>query len=339
MTTFLSSQEIDSLFSMKNYIETIENAYLQMGQGEVTMLPRINVDSSTIRGFLKILPASLSRLGVAGIHVYSVGEPGTFQKVILLFDINSGDLQAIIESDRIGWLVPGAVSAVATKYLSKKEAKIMGMFGSGRQAKSQLSAISCVRNLELVKVYSPQENHREEYCEEMRKLHGLNVIPVDSPGEAIRGSDIISTTTNSITPVFDGNLIEPGIHINAIGAHYPDRREIDSVCIQRSKVIVDSTDRALKEEGELLIPISEGVIKADHIYGELGEIIAGKKQGRLNEKEITLFLSGAISIEYVAVAKGVYQKAQEKGIGQELWVEGDPKVPKSLYSKRKKFTY
>jgi alanine dehydrogenase len=259
--------------------------------------------------------------------------------VILLFDINSGDLQAIIEADRIGWMVPGAVSAVATKYLSKKEDKIMGMFGSGRQAKSQLSAISSVRNLELVKVYSPQENHREKYCEEMRKLHGLNVIPVDSPGEAIRGSDIISTTTNSITPVFDGNLIEPGIHINAIGAHYPDRREIDSVCIQRSKVIVDSTDRALKEEGELLIPISEGVIKADHIYGELGEIIAGKKQGRLDEKEITLFLSGAISIEYVAVAKSIYQKAQEKGIGQELWVEGDPKVPRSLYSKREKFTY
>jgi ornithine cyclodeaminase/alanine dehydrogenase-like protein (mu-crystallin family) len=324
---------------MENYIETVENAYLQMGQGEVTMLPRINVDSSRIRGFLKILPASLSKLGVTGIHIYSVGENGTFQKVILLFDINSGDLQAIIEADRIGWMVPGAVSAVATKYLSKKEAKIMGIFGSGRQAKSQLFAISFVRNLELVQVYSPQKNHREKYCEEMGKLHGLNVIPVDSPNEAIQGSEIISTTTNSITPIFNGDLIEIGTHINAIGAHYPDRREIDSVGIQRSKVVVDSRDRALREEGELLIPISEGVIKPSHIYAELGEIIAGRKQGRLNEKEITLFLSGAISIEYVAVAKSIYQKAQEKGIGQELWVEGDPKVPRSLYSKREKFTY
>ena len=339
MTTFLSSQEVDSLFSMKDYIETIEDAYQRMGQGEATMLPRINVDSSEVQGFLKILPASFSKWGVAGVHIYSVGENGTFQKIILLFDINSGDLQAIIEADRIGWMIPGAVSAVATRYLSKEEAKIMGIFGSGRQAKSQLFAISFVRNLELVKVYSPQKNHREKYCEEMRKLHGLNVIPVDSPNEAIRGSDIISTTTNSITPIFNGNLIEIGTHINAIGAHYPDRREIDSVCVWRSKVIVDSRDRALKEEGELLIPIREGVIRPAHIYAELGEIIAGIKRGRLDEKEITLFLSGAIGIEYVSVAKSIYQKAQEKGIGQELWVGGDPKVPRSLYSKRGKFIH
>jgi alanine dehydrogenase len=258
---------------------------------------------------------------------------GSFQKVILLFDITSGNIQAVIESDRIGWLVPGAASAVATKYLAKKQAKIMGILGSGRQARSQLFAISFVRDLELVKVYSPQKNHREKYCEEMRELLGLNVIPVDSPNEAIRGSDIISTTTNSITPIFSGNLIEIGTHINAIGAHYPDRREIDSLCIQRSKVIVDSRDRALREEGELLIPISEGVIEPSHIYAELGEIIAGRKQGRLNEEEITLFLSGAIAIEYVAIGIRAYQEAQKKGIGQKLRVEKDPTIPDSLYLK------
>jgi ornithine cyclodeaminase/alanine dehydrogenase-like protein (mu-crystallin family) len=338
MTISLSSQEISSLFTMKDYIETIESAYQQMGRGEAIMLPRINVDSSQVPGFLKILPASLSELGVAGIHAYTVEAGGSFTKVILLFDTNSGNLQAIIESDRIGWLVPGAASAVATKYLAKREAKVMSIFGSGRQARSQLSAISFVRNLELVKVYSPEKIHREQYCKEMGKLHGLNIVAVDSPEEAIKGSDILSTTTNSTTPLFNGNLIESGIHINAIGAHYPDRRELDSVCVQKSKVVVDSKDRALKEEGELLIPISEGVFKADHIYGELGEIIAGKKQGRVNEKEITLFLSGAIAIEYVAIAAKVYQKALQEGIGREFPVERDPAIPKALYLKRKKST-
>ena len=336
MVLFLSSQEVAPLLSMKDYIETIESAYKQMGQGGTTMLPRIKLDTSRKPGFLKILPASFSDLGVAGVHAYSVSGVGTFTKVIFLFDTNTGDLQAVIESDRIGWLVPGALSAVATKYLAKKEAKIMAIFGSGRQAKSQLPAVALVRDLELIKVYSPQKKHRDQYCEEMRDLLKLNVISVDSPEEALKGSDIVSTTSNSSTPVFDGNLIEQGAHINAIGAHDPDRRELDSVSVKRSKLVADSKDRVLKEEGEVLIPIKEGVINPDHIYGELGEVIAGRKKGRTDEKEITLFLSGAIGIEYVAIAARIYQIALKERIGQELHVGRDPAVPKSLYVKLRK---
>ncbi len=321
---------------MKDYIETIENAYQQMGQGGTTMLPRIKLDTSRKPGFLKILPASFSELEVAGIHAYTVSGIGTFTKVIFLFNTNTGDLQAVIESDRIGWLVPGALSAVATRYLAKKGAKVMAIFGSGRQAKSQLPALALVRDLELIKVYSPQKKHRDQYCEEMRDLLKLNVVPVDSPKEAVKGSDIVSTTSNSSTPVFDGKLIEAGTHINAIGAHDPDRRELDSVTIQRSKLVADSKDRVLKEEGEVLIPIKEGVIKPDHIYGELGEVIAGKRQGRRGEKEITLFLSGGIGIEYVAIAARIYQIALEEKIGQELRVGRDPTVPPSLYIKLRK---
>lgn len=336
MVLFLSSQEIEPLLSMKDYIETIESAYQQMGQGGTTMLPRIKLDTSRKPGFLKILPASFSELEVAGIHAYTVSGIGTFTKVIFLFNTNTGDLQAVIESDRIGWLVPGALSAVATKYLAKKGAKVMAIFGSGRQAKSQLPAVALVRDLELIKVYSPQKKHRDQYCEEMRNLLNLNVLPVDSPEEAVKGSEIISTTSNSSTPVFDGNLIEQGTHINAIGAHDPDRRELDSVSVQRSKLVADSKDRVLKEEGEVLIPIKEGLIKPDHIYGELGEVIAGKKQGRKDEKEITLFLSGGIGIEYVAIAARIYQLALKEKIGQELHLGRDPAVPSSLYIKLRK---
>jgi len=336
MVLFLSSQEIEPLLSMKDYIETIESAYQQMGQGGTTMLPRIKLDTSRKPGFLKILPASFSELEVAGIHAYTVSGIGTFTKVIFLFNTNTGDLQAVIESDRIGWLVPGALSAVATKYLAKKGAKVMAIFGSGRQAKSQLPAVALVRNLELIKVYSPQKKHRDQYCEEMRNLLNLNVLPVDSPEEAVKGSEIISTTSNSSTPVFDGNLIEQGTHINAIGAHDPDRRELDSVSVQRSKLVADSKERVLKEEGEVLIPIKEGLIKPDHVYGELGEVIAGKKQGRRDEKEITLFLSGGIGIEYVAIAARIYQLALKEKIGQELHLGRDPAVPSSLYIKLRK---
>jgi len=165
MALFLSSKDVSALLGMKDYIESIENAYRQMGQGSTTDLPRINLNSSRIPGFLKILPASLSEWGVAGIHAYSVSGGGSFTKVIFLFNTSSGDLEAVIESDRIGWLVPGAASAVATKHLAKREAKVMAIFGSGRQARSQLFAISSAINREMVKVYSPERAHREEYCE------------------------------------------------------------------------------------------------------------------------------------------------------------------------------
>ncbi len=333
MAIFLSSREVMSLFSMKDLIEIVESAYQQMGRGKTTSLPRVSLDTLEARRFLRIVPASLSEMGIAGVKASSPSGKGSFIKVILIFDTNTGDLKAVIESDWISWLVPGALSAVATKYLSKEDSKVMGLFGSGRQAKSQLMAVSYVRNLELVKVHSPQKIHREQYCEEMRKLYSIEIVAVDSPEEAVKGSDIIATTTNSKKPVFDGNLVEPGTHINKMGAHYPERREIDSVCVRRSKVIADSKVRVLKEEGEFLIPISEGVITAEHLYGELGEIIVGKKPERENEREITLFLSGDAAIEFIAVAATAYQRAEEKGIGQHLWTDKEPTIPKPLYMK------
>lgn len=338
MAIFLSSQDISSLISMKDCIETIEKAYLQAGEGQTTMLPRVTLDTPRVPRFLKMLPASFAGWEAAGIHIYTVSGSGTLVKVILIFDIPSGDLQAVVESDRIGWLVPGALSAVATQYLARKDARVLAVFGSGRQARSQVLSIPVVRPLELIKIYSPQKSHRENFCNEMRKLLGINMIAVDSPEEAIKGSDILSTTTNSPEPIFDGNWVEPGTHINAIGAHRPDRRELDSVCIQRSKVVVDSRDRALKEEGELLIPIREKTIVPDHIYGELGEIVAGQKPGRVDEKERTVLLSGGTGIEYVAMAIRLFQEAQKRGIGQELKTEKDPAIPKSLYLKERKMS-
>lgn len=335
MAVFLTSREVGLLLGVRDYIEILEQAYDQLGKGESSMLPRIKLDASQRKGFLKILPAALSGAGMAGIHAYTGGGRGDFLKVILLYDIASGNLEAIIEADRIGWLAPGAASAVATKYLAGKDARIMAVFGSGRQAKSQLLAISCVRDLELVKVYSPLKEHRDAYCEEMGKRLNLSVIPALSPEEAVEGAHLISVATNTRTPVFNGKLINPGVHINAIGAHDPGRREVDETCIMRSKVIVDSRERALQEEGALLIPMGEGLIGPTHVYGELGEIVAGKKAGRINNEEITIFLSGAVSVEYVAIGAEVYRRAGEKGLGQHLSLTRDGDVPQSLYIKKR----
>jgi len=305
MTIFLTSQDVASLFGMDDYIQAVESAYRGIGEGNTMMVSRIQVDSRQRKGFLKILPAALWADDIAGIHAYTGGGGDGFLKLVLLFDAASGNLQALIESDRIGWLVPGAASAVATKYLARKDARVVGIFGSGRQARSQLLALSRVRDISLVKVFSPEKSHREKYAADMAKALDLNVIAVDSPAEAVKGSHIISVATNAKAPVFDGSLIEPGTHINAIGAHDPARRELDDICLRRGRVFVDSRDRALQEEGALLIPISEGLVNLDLIRGELGDVVAGRKEGRTGGGDITLFFSGAIAPEYVAVAGAV----------------------------------
>jgi len=331
MAIFITSQDVSNLLEIEDYIFTMEMAYAQLGKGGSNMLPRIKVDSGQRPGFMKILPASLSESGVAGIHVYT-GGPGDFLKSIFLYDLQSGNLEAIIESDRIAWLVPGAVSAVATKYLATNDARIMAIYGSGRQAKAQLLAISQVRNLELVKVYSPQQEHREAFCKEMTEVLNLPVVSVASSEEALQGAQIVSAATSTRTPVFNGGAVNPGTHINAIGAHDPQRREVDGICVQRSKVIVDSLERALLEEGALILAAGEGLIELPYAYGELGEIVAGKKPGRVSSKDITLFLSGATAIEYVAIGAEILRRAKEKGMGQQLSLVRDEKVPKSLRS-------
>lgn len=333
MALFLTSHDVALLLGIGDYVDVLERAYKDLGRGVSNMLPRIKVDAAQRSGFLKILPAALSEAGVAGIHAYTGGGQGDFLKVILLFDIQSGNLQAIMEADRIGWLTPGAVSAVATKYLARKDARVMGIIGSGRQARAQLLALSCVRDLELVRVYSPEKEHREAFCADMGKTLNLRVIPACSPEEAISGADIVVTATNARTPVFDGRRIPAGTHINAIGAHDPRRREVDGVCVLRSKVIADSLERALKEEGALFLAAEEGLIELPHVYGELGEIVAGNKPGRVDSEEITLFLSGATAVEYVAIGAEVYRRAREKGMGQQLSLTRDDDVPRSLYVK------
>ena len=336
MAVFLNSQDAASLLDLDDYIEAVESAYRQHGRGDATMLPRVRLDAKGVPGFLKMLPAALGEPGVAGVHVYSVSGVGTFTKLILLFDVPTGDLRAVIESDRLGWLVPGAASAVATKWLARKDARIMGILGSGRQARSQLLAVSRVRDLELVKVYSPTREHRDRFCSEMGDLVGCEVAPVAAAEWAVRGSEILSVATTSATPVFDGSWVEPGAHINAIGAHHPDRREIDTVCVQRSKLFVDSRERALQEEGGLLIPLTAGRLGPKAAFGELGEVIGGTREGRTEEGEITLFFSGAVSVEYASVAARLCEKAEKRGIGQELAAEKDPSVARSLYVKKRK---
>jgi ornithine cyclodeaminase/alanine dehydrogenase-like protein (mu-crystallin family) len=147
---------------------------------------------------------------------------------------------------------------------------------------------------------------------------GLDIRPADSPAQILAESDIVCTASSSSTPLFDGSLVRPGTHINGIGSHSPNARELDTTIIQRSKVVADSLEACLKEAGDIMIPLQEGAISKSHIHAELGEIVLGRKPARANPQEITLFKSNGLAIQDAATAKLVYDRARHAGIGQDV---------------------
>lgn len=255
----LSSDDVAELATMDDVIGWVEESYRQLGADEATDFPRETLRAPTLEGNLKAMPA-VGPSGLGG-YVYSGGFPDrpgeVFSKLGFVFDDADGRVLGVIHLDRLSWLRTGATSGVATEHAAREDARTLGLVGSGKQARSQLLAVAAVRDVETARVYSPTRANREAFAEEANAKTDVDVTPVGEAREAVAGCDVVCTATTSPEPVIDGDWLDPGTHVNAIGAHYPEQREVDTRTVRRSTVIVDSLARAKKEEGELLIPAEE----------------------------------------------------------------------------------
>jgi ornithine cyclodeaminase/alanine dehydrogenase len=241
--------------------------------------------------------------------------PTTLGKV-LLQDDNTGDVICIMDGGYLTAMRTGAVSGCAIEYLAKEKAETVGLFGTGVQGMTQLWAACVARpTIKKCKVYDVRKSVSEEFAQKMSKKLNIEVEVADSAEDTVKSADIILTATTSATPIFHGKWVKPGTHISGIGSHSPGTRELDGDTILNSKVICDQINACLSEAGDLIIPLNEGIIKKEHIYGELGEIISGKKPGRENNDEITVFKSVGLAIQDAAAAKLVYDKARKEEIG------------------------
>jgi ornithine cyclodeaminase/alanine dehydrogenase len=242
--------------------------------------------------------------------------PTTIGK-LLLQNPDTGEVICIMDAGYLTAVRTGAASGVAVKYLAKKGKNLTaGIFGAGVQAKMQLWAIAHARKISTVYVYDVNFAAVEKFINEMSTKVSAEIIPAAVADEVLN-SDIICTATSSSVPLFDGNNIKPGTHINGIGSHTPNARELDETIIKRSKFIGDSKTACLNEAGDIMIPLKDKVIDESHFYAELGEIITCKKPGRINDEEITIFKSNGLAIQDAAAAKIVYDRAIEKGVGIE----------------------
>ncbi|HEY1371318.1 MAG TPA: ornithine cyclodeaminase family protein [Candidatus Binatia bacterium] len=325
MALILNREEVASVLTMKDTIDAVEQAFRDLAEGKAEMPVRPTIRVPDPPGVINVMPAYLGTMGALGMKLVS-GYPQnpskfdmpTIQATILYSDCRTGKLLAIMEGGYITAVRTGAASGVATKYMARKESATVGVLGSGIQAGTQLEAICAVRKIKSVKVYSPTAAHREDFAKRMASKLGVDVAAVDAAEKAVRGLDIVIAASSSKQPILRGEWLSPGAHINGIGSHTTDARELDESAVKKSRVVVDAMDAALREAGDLLMPMADGAIGKEHIVAELGEVVLGRKAGRARADEITLFKSQGLAIEDVCTAKLVYERAKAQGKGTEL---------------------
>jgi len=320
----LSINDVKQLLKMEDTLKLVETAFKEKGLKRVQMPPKPYLYFVKYNGDLRIMPSYLEELDEAGIKLVNV-HPNNPQKyglptilaTILLFDPKNGVPVCIMDGTWITAMRTAAATGIATKYLARKDAKIVGMIGAGYQAPFQLEALREVMDVELVKIYARRKERVEKFAEEMGTKLGLDIEAMDTAEAAVRGSDILVTITTAREPVVKDKWVVEGMHINGIGADAPGKQELEPKILKRAKIIIDDWEQAC-HSGEVNVPLARGEITREDIYGELGEIVAGLRPGRISDDEITIFDSTGLSIHDVITGWHVLRLAEQRGLGKDI---------------------
>ncbi|MFI5324157.1 MAG: ornithine cyclodeaminase family protein [Thermodesulfobacteriota bacterium] len=315
MVLFLGEDDVRQLLTMADAVKVLEETFRQQGLGNVINQPRQRIRTEV--SMLHYLPGALPHLGVMGYKAYTSSKSGVKFRVFL-HDLETGELLSILDGNYMGMIRTGAVSGVATKYMARQDMGRVGIYGAGWQARGQLLGLTAVRNVKKIYVYSRNSAGTEPFAKEMEKILRIPVTPVGTPEEAMRDADCVVTSTTSFEPVFKGDWLVKGMHINAIGGNFLFKREIDEKTVRSADIIVvESLEQSKIEAGEFLPLIDKGTLRWS-VMTELGDVVAGKLKGRVTEQDITLFKSLGIAVEDIAVAAHVYKIAKQAGMGIKL---------------------
>jgi alanine dehydrogenase len=316
MTLLLKEADVRALLTMPMALEAVEESLRQQGNGELSLHPRRRLKLPD-NALLHYMAAGDPVHGFIGMKIYT-SVRGAVRFVVPLFRSATGEMAALIEADALGQIRTGAATGVATKYLANANARTAGIIGTGYQARTQLEAIAAVRRLEKVRAYGRDPERRARFCREMSARIAVEVEPVDSGEKAVRGAEIMVTATSAMKIVLEGAWLSPGVHVNAIGANWAQKRELDDAAINRTDVIVvDSIEQAKMEAGDLILSFGNDASRWD-VARELGAIVAGKTPGRTSANQITLFKSDGIATWDLAAAVRVYDLAVARGIGESI---------------------
>lgn len=324
MTLILGRQDVEQLLTMELTLQAVEAAFLEHGQGTTLVPDRIGLFLEEYHGVIGVMPGYMERLQAAGVKIICHHEDNPRKHnlpasmgLVVCHDPTTGMPLAIMDCAYITRMRTGAATGVSVKYLARADAQVLGIVGAGAQAASQIAAIAQVRDLKKVKAFDIDSAATARLLLEIADL-GLEAEAVDSPRDACDGVDILVTCTPARSPFIQGGWVQKGMHISSVGADMPHKQELHPGVYRRAdKWVTDLVNQALGT-GEIAGAVQEGAISEGTLHATLGEIVAGRKPGREDDGEITIFKSTGMAIQDVATAKKVYELASERGVGVEL---------------------
>lgn len=305
---------------MRECIDVIAKAMSAVSSGQVASTLRTFMPVSGDGALLAVMPAASESLGYYGTKVLSLTPANSARGLpfirgqFLLFEAATGAAVAAIDAASLTTVRTAAASGLATRLLARPESRTCGIFGTGIQAESHLDAICEVRDIEEVRVWGRSHEKAVAWADAQRRRTGRRVVAWRDP-EDVAGCDVVCTATASRDPILEGKWVEPGAHVNLVGAHTLTTREADSALIARSRVYVDLLESARNEAGDLMIPIAEGAVRPDHVLGEIGKVLSGELAGRTDPREITVYKSVGIAAQDLYAAWHVFRKATAAGGG------------------------
>jgi ornithine cyclodeaminase len=325
-TLVVSHGDVLALLPMSECIDAMTDALRTLALGGALLPLRQVVRLPDGRNAFALMPAALEEPSALGAKIITVfpGNDATpydsHQGAVLLFDTQYGRLIGILDASTITALRTAAVTAVATRLLSRPDSRTLALLGAGVQAATHLESISLVRPIDEVRIWSRSGDRAQRFAEALA-AEGTRIVVCATARQAVDGADVVCTVTSSREPVLLGDWLAPGTHVNAVGASLATSRELDSAAVVKARLYVDRRESTVNEGGDFLVPKREGLIGDDHIVGEIGELLVDPPRipGRRSPDEITLFKSLGLAIEDVAAARRVYDRAVATGAG--TWLE------------------
>lgn len=326
----ISQSDVDRLLPMDACIDVMASALASLARGDAALPLRTIMAVPKTPNFFAAMPGyvEVNGAGVFGAKLVTVfpGNHGTafdsHQGAVVLFDNEHGGVAAVIDGTAITSTRTAAVSGVATRALAREDASTLAILGAGVQANTHLRAMCAVRPIRRVRIWSRTFENAQTLAAVAQRDFGVEAVATRTGPEAVQDADIVCATTSSNDPVLYGDWVAPGTHINAVGVSQPHARELDSDVVRKSRLYVDRRESALKEPGDILVPLRDGVIGPDHIVGEIGEVLIGSAPARRDASEITLFKSLGLAIEDLAAASYVYAEALKTGVGVQVELGG-----------------
>ncbi|MGH9670895.1 MAG: ornithine cyclodeaminase family protein [Terriglobales bacterium] len=314
MIPTLSEEQVQELLDPGQCIAALERAFRDH-------YPRVHMPTRTQlpadeRGVLLLMPCYDPALPAMGVKLVSVAErPDAAGERVhatyVLFDPMTLEPRLLLAARRLTETRTAATSALATRFLAREDARVLGVFGAGRQARAHLRVVPLVRSFERMLVCGSSPEQSRQFAKQMRGELKVKVEAAEARA-CVEQSDVICTCTTACEPLFDGGWLRPGTHLNLVGAFQPEAREVDDATVRRARVVVDTYAGALAEAGDLLLPMRRGVISREHLAADLHELVSGKKPGRSSAQQITLFKSVGCALEDLVAAELV-SKSLSKG--------------------------